>query len=81
MDSIVSSNINETIPTEFGNLLNIPYFNVQGTDISGMILSDMGNMTQLESFILCTNNIVGPLPEQWCEIEKIHALRPLWEEI
>ena len=52
------------IPKELGNLVNLKYLDIRGTDLTGNIPKELGQLTNLTTLLLSNNALTGEIPSE-----------------
>jgi hypothetical protein len=61
--------VSGTIPTEFGQLVNLKILWLFENALSGAVPSALGNVTGLNECLLNTNSLSGEIPNEFSSLE------------
>lgn len=61
--------VSGTIPTEFGQLVNLKILWLFENALSGAVPSELGNVNELKECLLNTNSLSGEVPNEFSSLE------------
>ena len=64
----------DSIPAELGNLASLEHLDLRFSYISGPIPPELGNLTKLTYLYLDRNDLSGPVPESFLQLEQLDTL-------
>ena len=71
----INANLNGEIPAELGNLSNLNWLWLSGSQLTGNIPAELGNLSNLRNLNLSDNQLTGEIPPELGNLSNLNELR------